>query len=74
MKNETMNTLKLSDANKLEKRVGAWIWDGLLFNRDGITDPELTILPNAAGGKIRSILKDLESPFLCRDTFMRSQG
>jgi hypothetical protein len=57
-----MNTTKspevitLSEAKALEKRVGEWIWDGLLFERDGITNPKLKIIPNESGERIRRIL------------------
>ncbi len=52
-----MNKIHLSTINRLEKRIGKRIWDGVLFNRDSITDPLLTILANKAGREIREVLK-----------------
>lgn len=50
-------TIKLSEVNRLEKRIGARIWNGVVYNRDGITNPTLTILANDEGREILEILK-----------------
>lgn len=55
----TLSTIPLNDARQLEKRLGVWIWDGLLFNRDGILNPQLTILPNESGTRIRRFLAEM---------------
>jgi hypothetical protein len=52
---DTANQITLAEVNKLEKRVGARIWDGVLFNRDGISNPTLTILDNAIGREIHKV-------------------
>lgn len=55
MESELMK-IPLSKARELERRIGIRVWDGLLFNRDGITNPMLTVLPNAAGSAIRQLV------------------
>lgn len=57
MKTKDKMKLPLSEINKLEKRIGPRIWDGVFFNRDGITNPTLTILNNKIGREIREVLK-----------------
>jgi hypothetical protein len=54
------DTITLDQANKLAKRVGDWIWDGLLYDRDSIINPELCVLPNLAGSRIRNIMAEIE--------------
>lgn len=54
-----ITTISLDDANRLDKRLGAWIWDGLLFQRDSIVDPQLLILPNEAGTRLRRFLAEM---------------
>jgi hypothetical protein len=54
--------ITLSQAKQLEKRMGSRVWDGLLFNRDGITNPMLTVLPNSVGSEIGRILKVEDRP------------
>jgi hypothetical protein len=49
--------IALSKVNKLEKRIGARIWDGVLYNRDGITNSTLTILSNKTGREIKALLE-----------------
>lgn len=50
--------IALHFANELERNHGSWIWDGLLYEQDGIIDPMLQILPNHDGSKIRRILRE----------------
>jgi hypothetical protein len=45
---------------KIAKRAGQWLWDGVFYNRDSITNPVLTILHNKAGREIREQLKLIE--------------
>ncbi len=52
----TANDIPLSTVRKLEKRMGSRVWDGVFYNRDGITNPTLTILHNKVGREIRDIL------------------
>jgi len=54
--------ITLQQAKQLEKRIGPRVWDGLLFNRDGITNPLLTVLPNNVGTEIRRILEIADRP------------
>lgn len=49
--------IPLSKVKQLEKRMGVRVWDGVLFNRDSILNPKLTVLPNKVGTEIRNILK-----------------
>jgi hypothetical protein len=52
-------TIRLSEARKLEKRLGVWVWDGLLFERDSIIDPVLKIIPNESGARIKRFLREI---------------
>jgi hypothetical protein len=51
------NTITLREVYRLEKRMGVRIWDAVLFNRDGITNPTVTILNNKAGRELRELRK-----------------
>jgi len=56
----TVMKIPLAKAKYLEKRIGVRVWDGLLFNRDSITNPMLTVLPNKAGTEIRKLCPQCE--------------
>jgi|SRR6516165_8033954 len=51
------HTIPLAKIKKLEKRMGPRIWDGVLFQRDSITNPMLAVLQNKVGREIVEILK-----------------
>ncbi len=57
MKMKTDRTyVPLSVVNRLEKRMGVKIWDGILYENNGIIDPLLKILPTKAGRELRELL------------------
>jgi hypothetical protein len=62
MKTNSPNKIELRFANKLEREHGAWIWDGLLYEQNGIVNPMLQILPNRAGSRLRRILRECHDP------------
>ncbi len=52
------NRITLDEANALEKRLGVWVWDALLYGRDAITNVTLTILGNKSGARLNRIIKE----------------